>query len=109
MQPFAVGWWEQQMPIGFCPNTMRSDGKPYSVGGEFLDVDPPRKLVQTWRYDWGDRHETTLTYRLEPAAGGTGGTHLTVRHEGFGSHSEACQAHSDGWTMVLGWLAGYLA
>ena len=81
------------------------DGKPYSVGGKFLEVDPPHKLVQTWAYDWGDRHETTLTYRLDATADGT---RLTVRHEGFRGHVEACQAHSDGWTMVLGWLAAHL-
>jgi uncharacterized protein YndB with AHSA1/START domain len=81
-----------------------ADGKPYSVGGEFLEVDPPFKLVQTWKYDWGDGHATKLTYRLDPIENGT---RLTVRHEGFRGQPEACQGHSDGWAMVLGWLADH--
>ncbi len=27
-----------------------SMGKPYALGGEFLEVDPPRKLIRTWRF-----------------------------------------------------------
>jgi uncharacterized protein YndB with AHSA1/START domain len=81
-----------------------ADGKPYSVGGEFLEVDPPCKLVQTWKYDWGEGLETKLTYHLDVIEGGT---RLTVRHEGFRSQLEACQGHSEGWAMVLGWLADY--
>jgi uncharacterized protein YndB with AHSA1/START domain len=81
-----------------------ADGKPFSVGGEFLEVDPPSKLVQIWKYDWGDGHETKLTYRLDATEGGT---RLTVRHEGFRGHPESCQGHSDGWAMVLGWLADH--
>jgi uncharacterized protein YndB with AHSA1/START domain len=82
-----------------------ADGKPYSVSGKFLEVDPPRKLVQTWKYDWDDGGVTTLTYRLDATPQGT---RLTVRHEGFRGQPDACQSHADGWTMVLGWLVAYL-
>jgi uncharacterized protein YndB with AHSA1/START domain len=82
-----------------------ADGTPYAVGGEFLEVDPPRKLVQTWKYDWGGGGVTTLTYRLDAIPQGT---RLTVRHEGFRDQPDACQSHADGWTMVLGWLVAHL-
>jgi uncharacterized protein YndB with AHSA1/START domain len=82
-----------------------ADGKPYSVSGEFLEVDPPYKLVQTWKYDWDGEGVTTLTYRLEAIPQGT---RLTVRHEGFRGQRDACQSHAEGWTMVLGWLTAYL-
>lgn len=81
------------------------DGDAFRVEGTYLEVDPPRRLVQTWRPSWGDRGETTLTYELEPIAGGT---RLRVRHEGFVPHSEACAGHAQGWERVLGWLGAYL-
>ncbi|MGB7630001.1 MAG: SRPBCC domain-containing protein, partial [Candidatus Deferrimicrobium sp.] len=55
----------------WCTEGVGADGQPFSVGGEFVEVDPPRKLVQTWRADWDGGNVTTITYRLEPIAGGT--------------------------------------
>jgi uncharacterized protein YndB with AHSA1/START domain len=81
------------------------DGKPFSVEGEFLEIDPPRKLVQSWKPDWDGGHLTTVTYRLEPIAGGT---RVTVRHAGFGERRESCQNHGQGWEKVLGWLQEHL-
>ena len=52
-------------------------GAPYALEGEFLEVDPPRKLVQTWHRQGMPGTPSTLTYLLEPIAGGT---RLTVRH-----------------------------
>lgn len=82
-----------------------SDGSPFSVRGEFLEVDPPRKLVQTWRASWDDDHVTTLTYRLEDI---DGGTRVTLRHEGFAERVESCRNHAEGWELVLGWVRDYL-
>jgi uncharacterized protein YndB with AHSA1/START domain len=82
-----------------------ADGHTFSVGGEFLEVDPPRRLAQTWRASWEGGVVTTVRYRLEPIAGGT---RLTIRHEGFGDRRQACQDHAIGWERVLGWLRGHL-
>ena len=82
-----------------------ADGKPYSVEGEYLEVDPPRKLVQTWVYDWDGGQATTLAYELTVL---DGGTKVTVRHSGFGARHQACADHGRGWEMVLGWLEAYL-
>ena len=53
------------------------------VDGEFVEVDPPRRLVQTWRMlmDPGLAEEgfTRLTHEIEPIAEGV--TKLTVIHE----------------------------
>jgi uncharacterized protein YndB with AHSA1/START domain len=84
-----------------------ADGSPFFVEGEYLEIDPPRKLVQTWRPQWEpDLPPTTITYRLEPI---DGGTRVTVRHEGFGANRASCDGHSNGWTRVLGWLGGHFA
>jgi uncharacterized protein YndB with AHSA1/START domain len=82
-----------------------ADGRSFSVDGEFREVDPPRKLVQTWRPGWEGGHETTITYRLEPIEGGT---RVIVRHEGFADRVESCRSHGEGWERVLGWLAAHL-
>jgi uncharacterized protein YndB with AHSA1/START domain len=87
---------------------MGKDGRAFSVSGEYLEVDPPRKLVHTWRYDWDPtRSTTTVSYRLEPLEGGAA-TRLVVRHEGFDpANPAACADHATGWERVLGWLVGF--
>jgi len=80
------------------------DGKPFSVGGTILEVDPPKKLVQTWKADWDGGNETTITFRFDAI---DGGTRLTLRHEGFAGRPQSCEDHSHGWQRVLGWLSGY--
>ena len=82
-----------------------ASGEPFFVEGEFREVDPPRKLVQTWKAAWDGGNETTITYRLEPIAEGT---RLTLRHEGFGNRMDSCRGHGEGWERVFGWLRGYL-
>jgi len=78
---------------------------PFSVHGEYLEVDPFQKIVHTWRAGWDGNHLTTITYRLEAI---TGGTRVTVRHEGFGDRVESCRGHGDGWERVLAWLEAHL-
>lgn len=85
-------------------NGVGNDGHRFSVGGEFLELDPPNKIVQTWIAEWDGNHTTTLTYRLEAI---DGGTRVTIRHEGFGDRVESCRGHSEGWERVLQWLAGF--
>ncbi|MGA7119253.1 MAG: SRPBCC domain-containing protein [Polyangiaceae bacterium] len=84
-----------------------STGEPYAVFGEFLEIAPPRRLVQTWSYDWdqGRNHPPTkLTYVLDDVPSGT---RLTVRHEGFVDR-QACGSHAAGWERVLGWLEDHM-
>jgi uncharacterized protein YndB with AHSA1/START domain len=68
-------------------------GAPYVLEGEFLEVDPPRKLVQTWHRDGVPGAPSTLTYLLEPI---TGGTRLTVRHAGIAAPDQRNNV-SAGW------------
>jgi uncharacterized protein YndB with AHSA1/START domain len=78
------------------------DGRAFQVHGEYIEVEPPRKLVFTWRPDWDAPYETRVTYTLEPLETGT---RLTLRHEGFANRTAICRTHTQGWTRVLGWLA----
>ena len=56
------------------------NGQPYSLEGEFLEVDPPRKLVHTWRPVGAPVPASTVSYLLEPIEGGT---RVTLRHSGL--------------------------
>ncbi len=83
-----------------------ADGQAFSVGGEFLQVDPPRLLKHTWVAPWDGNHSTIVTYLLDAVPGGT---RVTLRHTGFAGRPESCNAHAEGWASVLGWLLAYVA
>jgi uncharacterized protein YndB with AHSA1/START domain len=71
-------------------------GNPYTLEGEYLEVDPPRKLVQTWRPVGGPGPAgpvTTVSYVLEPIEKGT---RITLRHWGFETRP-ATEGNGIGW------------
>ncbi len=69
---------------GLSSDGMRADGAPeVAVEGEVLEVDPPHKLVQTFRMVMDEQMSaqglTRLTYEIAPSHGNV--TKLTVIHE----------------------------
>jgi uncharacterized protein YndB with AHSA1/START domain len=95
-----------------------ADGKKFSVEGEYLIVDPPRRLVHTWVASYTATMKTTVHWDLIPQSvhglhpsgpkkAGTG-TLVKLRHEGFAGMPEACKNHGDGWKRIFGWLERYL-
>lgn len=84
-------------------------GKDHPAGGEFLEIQAPRRIVQTRAYDWDHptlgRRQTTVAYLLEPT---DNGTRLTICHGGFGGLGEAAAEHAEGWGRMLGWLQAYV-
>jgi len=94
-----IAWWSTHSDY----QTTKWQGD-LRVGGEFLEVDPPHKLVHTWRPGWESPHVTTVTYHLEPIPSGT---RVTVRHEGFTGRAESCRSHSEGWERVLDGLRSH--
>ena len=84
-----------------------ADGTAFHVGGKVLELDPPRKLVQTWEPSWeADAPPTTISYLLDAIETGT---RVTVRHTGFGARVASCQSHASGWERVLSWLDNHVA
>jgi uncharacterized protein YndB with AHSA1/START domain len=96
---------------------MKALGAPdVVVEGEVLEVDPPRKLVQTWRmlFDPSQAAEplTRVTWEIEPL--GPGVSRLTVTHELDGAPihlslvtGETLQG-GGGWPFVLSDLKSLL-
>lgn len=81
------------------------NGRPYTLEGAFLAVDPPRTLVHTWQVAGAPGAPTTLSYLLEPV---DGGTRITLRHAGFRSR-EVCAGTAVGWETSFARLAELLA
>jgi uncharacterized protein YndB with AHSA1/START domain len=107
-QVYRTTGWTGDVRIGgvWRAEGESADGKSFAVSGEYLEVEPPRKLVQTWKSDWDGGHATILTYRLEEAPEGT---RVAVRHEGFAGRADSCRDHGEGWRRVLGWLTAYVS
>ena len=82
-----------------------ANGDPFYVSGTIVEVDPPKRLVQTWAPSWQPGPPSTVTWTLEPIPIGT---RVTVRHTGFADPT-SCEDHATGWERVLGWLGGYSA
>ncbi|HET6550122.1 MAG TPA: SRPBCC domain-containing protein [Solirubrobacter sp.] len=88
------------------------------VDGEFLEVDPPRRLVQTWRMlmdpDTLDEGFTRLTHEIEPIDGGV--TKLTLIHElesapklaAMVAGGNEAEGAGGGWAWVLSDLKSVL-
>jgi len=79
-------------------------GRPYTLEGEFREVDPPRKLVHTWQGAGTPGTPTVVTHLLEPVHDGT---RITLRHSGFVA-PEVCTNTCIGWETSLERLADLL-
>jgi uncharacterized protein YndB with AHSA1/START domain len=76
---------------------MRMDGKEFEHRGEYRVVDPPSKLVFTWRSPGTDFKDTLVTVEIKPR--GTG-SEIVLTHEGF-TKQEAVDGHTKGWTAIM--------
>ena len=80
---FNTTEWSGDVRIGGRYRTSgTARGEAYAIEGQFLEIDPPRKLVMTWHRVGTPGEPTVITYTLEKL---DGGTRLTLRHTGFTS------------------------
>ncbi len=104
---------------GLTSEAMRSAGAPdLGVDGEVIEVDAPRRLVQTFRMvmddDMAAEGFTRLTYEIEQSDGGV--TKLTVIHDLTGAPrlqlllagGMESQGAGGGWSWVLSDLKSLL-
>lgn len=79
-------------------------GHPFEAFGEYLEVDRPRVLVQTWTASWTAQVQTTVRWELEPVGEGT---RLRHEHSGLSALPEVARSFR-GWPRILGWLQVFL-
>ena len=81
-----------------------TDGEEHEVGGTYLEVQRPRKLVFSWAWRSTPERESQVTLTLHPV--GTG-TRLVFAHERF--FDEAARlGHARGWGGAFHKLDRYL-
>jgi uncharacterized protein YndB with AHSA1/START domain len=80
---------------------------PHVVRGVYREVDPPRRLVFTWRWDTAASSPemlVTVTFEaIDPS-----GTQLVLQHDLLPSEDERTM-HDQGWRAILERLEGLLA
>jgi uncharacterized protein YndB with AHSA1/START domain len=111
-------WWGQKemyrvtqfeadvRPKGKWKSTgVSANGETFEVGGEYLEVDPPRLLVHTWVASWSGTLATKVRWQLQPQ---NHGTLVKITHSGFAGNAAAAKEHSQGWLRVLSWVQAYV-
>ncbi len=71
------------------------DGQDVEHTGEYLEVDPPRRLVFTLQVPLYSEEVDRVTVEIEPAEGGS---ELTLIHE---TSPQWADQSGDGWKMIL--------
>ena len=110
-ETYRVANWQSSPQVGAAWSlvVITPDGGQFSAGGRYLEIEAPRRIVQTRHYDFDypelGRRDTTVSYMIDPI---TSGSRVTVRHDGFAGLRVAADHHADGWTGFLDYLATYL-
>ncbi|PYU22189.1 MAG: ATPase [Acidobacteria bacterium] len=80
------------------------EGRPFTVRGEYQQIEPPRLLVFTWiRGGQEDPSETIVRFDLTETDGVT-----TVRLTHAGLVNEALRSRNNGWPLVLSLLRAFI-
>ena len=117
---FVVKWWggqgaEQTFRCTHFQSDLRpggrwlssgvdGQGRPFEAAGEYVEIDPPRLLVQTWVASWAAQVKTTVRWELHSKGDGTLVRH---QHSGLAAHPQVGRSFR-GWPRILGWLRAFL-
>ena len=82
--------------IGF----QSAEGKIDVVSGEFLEIDPPNKVVYTWTWDEPNDHAGVETQVTVEFLEKDGGTELVLTHEKL-TIGGMKESHMGGWSGAL--------
>jgi uncharacterized protein YndB with AHSA1/START domain len=75
-------------------------GKTYPHDGEYLVIDPPRRLSFTWHSRSTEQQRTVVTIDFLPRGDST---EVVLVHEGFATEALR-KDHEAGWTEIVAWL-----
>ncbi len=118
----AKWWGPATVDVTHCDMDMRvggryrtcmtsPDGEEHWTQGEYLEIDPPEKLIFTWAWEIdGDPNNTTnvTTVTIKLSELDDGQTNLVMIHTGFDTE-EGRDNHNGGWSSSLECLAAMLA
>jgi uncharacterized protein YndB with AHSA1/START domain len=100
---FDTRTWEGDVSVGGrWQATGVGPAGPYTLNGEFLEVEVPRRLVQTWNDPQRPGFTSTFSYDLTPTRSGT---RITLRHEGSFALRLICANTCLGWETSFARLA----
>jgi uncharacterized protein YndB with AHSA1/START domain len=100
----TTGWTGDVRVGGRWRAVGTGNGRPFTLEGEFLEINMPRKLVLTWHERGAPGKPTTVTFLLERI---DGGTHLTLEQMGFAA-PDWCMNTRLGWETSFERLAELL-
>lgn len=107
-QYWAETWQDCNWKKGSSWKLMIPDGR-IGDAGEVLEIDPPRKLVLSWKNEFmpelAQEGFSKLTYEIEKLEESV---KLTVIHEMGRDGSKLIDAVSNGWPMILASLKSLL-
>jgi uncharacterized protein YndB with AHSA1/START domain len=72
-------------------------GNVHTILGTYRLIEPPRKLVYTWRWENGPAADTLVTVDFTPDGEAT---KVTITHEQF-TNTEDRDKHNEGWNGCL--------
>jgi uncharacterized protein YndB with AHSA1/START domain len=105
MSPIGTVEAEVDLRVGGALRiVMRGDGRVIEHVGEYLEIDPPRRLVFTWVSPFTGAEPSLVTLELEPE--GEDATHLHLVHSRL--LESAATSHQDGWGGMLDRLRGQI-
>lgn len=100
-EPLAVGSAECDPRVGGTYRiVMIDESGAFEHWGEYEEVDPPHRLVFTWRADHLGEAMTRVDVHLTPTAAGT---RMVIEHHGL--DAQTGPPHLHGWTSIAGRLA----
>lgn len=102
-----VGTVEAQVDLrvgGAMRIVMRGDGTVIEHFGEYIEIDPPRRLVFTWASPFTGAEPSLVTVELAPEGADT--TQLRLVHSRL--PESVATSHRDGWGAMLDRLSGNL-
>lgn len=100
---FATRTWEGKVTAGGWWRTSGVGPRgPYELTGEYLEVDPPRRLVHTWEDPEWPGVSSKITYDLSAI---DNGTRITLRHQGEFAAPLVCANIAIGWETSFAQLA----